>query len=82
MNVRNIFILDCSEAERCCDKVQYNEAGFFEKIKLKIHIRFCKACKKYTQKNTKLSALLKKASIKTCSKKERAAYKKQIEQNL
>ena len=81
MKVRNFFILDCSQAERCCDKAQYNEAGFLEKIRLKIHIRFCKTCNKYTKKNTRLSALIKKASIKTCSKEEKEAYRKQIEQN-
>lgn len=77
-----LFFIDCTKAKRCCDKVQYQEASFLEKWKLKIHILYCKACKKYTQNNSKLSSLLKEASIKTCTEKEKRNFKEQINRNL
>lgn len=77
-----LFFFDCSKARNCCDKVQYEEAGFLEKWKLKLHIIYCKACKKYTQKNSKLSSLIKKASIKTCTEEEKKKFKEQINENI
>lgn len=77
-----LFFINCSKARRCCDKVQYEEASVLEKWKLKFHILYCKACKKYTQSNSKLSSLLKKASIRTCTKEEKKKFKEQIKQNI
>ncbi len=77
-----LFKINCSEAENFCDKAQYREAGFQNKIKLRLHLLFCKTCKDYTRKNLKLSKLLKKASIKTCTRQEKENYKRKIEENL
>ena len=82
MKVRELFKLNCSEAAEFCDKAQYREAGFLSKLKLRLHLIFCPPCKEYTKKNLKLTSLLKKASIKTCTQKEKERYKKQIEENL
>lgn len=76
------FLIDCSKAKNCCDKAQYKEISFFEKMKLKFHILYCKACKKYTRTNTKLSSLLEKASIKTCTKEEKQKFREQIRENI
>lgn len=77
-----LFFIDCTKAKRCCDKVQYEEAGFLEIWKLKFHIMYCKACKKYTQTNSRLSSLLRKASIKTCTEEEKRKFKQQIDRNI
>lgn len=78
---RGIFF-DCSEANLCCDKAQYDEASFFEKMKIHIHIFFCRPCRDYTNKNKKLSALVKKANLKTCSEKEKEVWKEKIQQEV
>lgn len=82
MKVKKLLTLSCSEAEEFCDKVQYQEAGLLTKAKLRLHLLFCRTCKDYTRKNLKLTALLKKASLKTCTKQEKERYKKQIKENL
>lgn len=82
MKVKQLFMLDCSKAEECCDKAQYHEAGFLEQMKLRLHLIFCSTCKNYTRNNVKLTSLLKKANIKTCTKQEKENYKKKIEENL
>lgn len=78
---KSLFI-DCSEANLCCDKAQYEEASFFEKIKIHIHNFFCKPCKKYTDNNNKLSALVKKANLKSCSEKEKETWKEEIHKEI
>ncbi len=82
MNVRKLFKINCSEAENFCDKAQYREAGFRNKMKLRLHLLFCKTCKDYTRKNLKLTKLIKKASIRTCTRQEKESYKRKIEENL
>ena len=51
----------CNNANHICDKAQYNDASFFEKIKLNIHLIHCKACRKYTAGNVYLTKLIKKS---------------------
>lgn len=81
MKLKRLFKLNCSEAEEFCDKVQYKDASFMDKTKLRVHLLFCMTCKEYTRKNTKLTALLKRASIKTCTKQEKEQYKRRINDN-
>lgn len=76
------FIFDCTKAVNSCDKIQYNEAGKGEKASLLFHILLCKPCRKYTSKNTKLTALLKKCSIKTCTEKEKKAWKNRLTKEI
>ena len=82
MKIKRIFKLDCSKAEQLCDQAQYREAGFLSKTKLRLHLLFCKTCKDYTRQNVKLTSLLKKASIKTCTRQEKENYRKKIKENL
>lgn len=53
------FIITCDEATLICDKSQYNEATFLEKMKLTWHFLQCKICKLYTKQNSKMTLLLK-----------------------
>ncbi len=43
--------LTCDEATALCDKNQYNETTFWEKIKLNIHLFLCKKCGLYSKQN-------------------------------
>ena len=46
-----IFI-NCDEATTICDKNQYKEASFFERMQLSLHLLTCKKCGMYTRQNT------------------------------
>ncbi|WP_299336024.1 glycine dehydrogenase [uncultured Psychroserpens sp.] len=59
----NKFFIPCEEANHVCDKTQYKEASLWEKIKLNIHLIYCRACRKYTKNNTKLTKLVTKKPV-------------------
>lgn len=70
--------LTCAEAADVCTRAEYEEAGFIERLKLKIHLFFCRTCSKYNQNNKKLTSLLKKAEIKPCSSHEKNVFREKI----
>jgi hypothetical protein len=79
------FILTCNEATTICDKNQYGEATFLEKLKLNIHFISCKICWKYTKQNVTLSKIYK-GHAKSCksiahcmSEDDKLDLKKQLE---
>lgn len=78
MKNRKIFFIKCSESSECCDKAQYDEASVFEKIKIQLHNFFCKPCSDYTAKNVKLTKIIKKADIKTCTEAEKQSWREKI----
>ncbi len=78
----NFPFIDCSQAVKACDKVQYKEAGTFERLKLQIHLLFCSACRSYTNHNNKLTRLLKKAKLKFCTRDEKNIWKEKIKKEM
>lgn len=60
----NKLFLSCEEANHTCDKSQYKEATFLEKIKLNLHLIFCAACRKYSRNNAKLTKLVRQKPAK------------------
>ncbi len=72
------LFVSCDKAVHTCDKTQYKEASFWEKIKLNIHLIYCKACRKYSSNNGKLTKLVQKPEIE-CLK---ASEKEKIQENL
>jgi len=55
--------ITCNQATTICDKSQYKEASFFEKLKLTLHFLGCKICRLYTGQNNRMSGLYKDKSI-------------------
>jgi len=47
--------ITCKEANEICNKAQYNEATFMEKIKLNLHLLVCKICAMYSKQNKLLT---------------------------
>ncbi len=45
------FFINCDEATAICDKNQYKEATFWEKVKLSFHLFICKKCGLYSKQN-------------------------------
>lgn len=77
----NKIIIPCDEANHVCDKTQYKEATLWEKIKLNIHLLYCRACRKYTKNNTKLTKLVTKkpVSLQASAKESlKSAFEKEL----
>ncbi len=79
MSYKKTLLIDCSEAAFCCDKAQYKEASVTEKLKMLLHIIYCKKCKKYSKNNVRLTELIEQSAIKTCTEEEKKAWKTKIE---
>jgi hypothetical protein len=82
MNKKRSLLPDCAEAGYCCDKKQYNEASFLEKIKMLLHLAICRPCRKYTSNNTKLTKLIKESNLKSCPEEEKKMWKETIEKEI
>lgn len=80
MSIKSFFSLNCEEAAGYCNKVEYREASFQDKIKLNLHLFFCSPCKKYDHNNHKLSRLIEKADLKSCTKEEKEAYRQRMKE--
>ena len=77
----NIFI-SCDEANHSCDKSQYGEASLWEKLKLNIHLLYCRACRKYTSNNKKLSKVITKSDVDCMDLKTKQEMKDCFEAEL
>ncbi len=78
MNIK----LECREANHICDKNQYREASFWEKVKLTIHLIYCRACRKYTQRNNKLTNAIKHPKVRSVSPSEKNRMKERMHQEM
>ena len=80
---KNNIFFSCDEANHTCDKTQYNEASLWGKIKLNIHLIYCRACREYTKNNAKLTKLIKCKEVDVMPLKEKddlhQAFKKELQ---
>lgn len=74
--------LECHEANHICDKSQYKESTFWEKVKLNVHLLYCSACRKYTANNQKLTKAIKNPKVQSVSSQEKEAMKEKLAQQL
>lgn len=75
-------MISCEKAATICNKIQYKEATFMEKIKLTFHLFICKTCSEFTKKNKELTSLCDKANLHSLSEKEKVDMKEKIEPQL
>ncbi|MGZ0017594.1 hypothetical protein [Yeosuana sp. AK3] len=75
MNKKFRIGISCHEANHVCDKSQYKESTFWEKVKLNVHLLYCKACREYTNVNSKLTAAISDSKV-TCMDKNSKEYLK------
>ncbi|MFK2821202.1 glycine dehydrogenase [Flavobacteriaceae sp. LMIT009] len=78
---KSIFIA-CEEAGHTCDKSQYKEASFWDKVKLNIHLIYCRACREYTKNNQKLTKLTNKEEVDCLTSNEKEVMKDCIKKEL
>ena len=76
--------LTCDEATTICDKSQYGEASFWEKLKLTFHIIMCKNCGLYSKQNSVLTKCYQKQKCKNkcLCEEEKAAMEKEIKAKI
>jgi hypothetical protein len=78
--------ISCEQAGNICDRSQYKESSFWERIKLELHIFWCIKCNEYVKRNSMLSKLLNTYSKETCehhlSKEKKQALEKLIEEEI
>lgn len=68
----------CEKANHVCDKNQYKEATLWEKIKLTIHLAYCRACRKYTKNNQKLTKAMHTSNVDCMDINEKEALKENL----
>ncbi len=74
--------MKCEEANHVCDKTQYKEASLIEKIKLNIHLLYCRACRKYTASNRKLTQIMNKSKVQSISTSDKDALKERLKKEM
>jgi len=74
--------MKCEEANHVCDKNQYKEANFMERVRLAIHLIYCSACRKYSFNNNKLTKALKKSKVKTISEEDKSVLKEHLQKEM
>ncbi|RZS99912.1 hypothetical protein [Aquimarina brevivitae] len=79
---KNNIIVKCGEANHFCDKNQYREASLWEKVKLNIHLLYCKACRKYSSKNNRLSKLISNSEVHTMDPGTKKALQQRVQEKL
>lgn len=72
----------CREAGYYCDKCQYDEAEVWEKQELKQHLASCPSCRKYSERNQRLTQLCKKAKLARLTPEERDELKLFLKEKL
>ncbi|MDC6385959.1 hypothetical protein D2V93_10470 [Flagellimonas taeanensis] len=74
--------ISCEEASHICNKSQYKEASFWDIVKLRFHLWYCKTCKTYSKKNSKLTSLCDRAGLSTLSEHDKECMKRDLEKRL
>lgn len=71
-------MISCEKAAIICNKSQYKEASFIEKLSLRYHLLVCKSCSTFTKKNTDFSMLCDKANLQSLSEYDKLKMKEQL----
>lgn len=82
MSILSRIFISCEEAQHICDKSQYNEASFWELIKLNIRLIHCGVCRNYSKNNGKLTKLMNDPSVECMKKKEKSRLKEVFNEEL
>ena len=76
-----IFI-SFEQAKHICDKNQYGESTFFERIKLSIRHSWCMLTRKYSKNNNQLTKIIDKSNVNFLMLNEREKLQQQFEEAL
>lgn len=79
---KSFLFISCEEAHHICDKSQYGEATFWERVKLSLRLSWCKVTRAYTKRNRALTKAMKSSNIKGLTDNELDTFKSQFNQEL
>lgn len=82
MSKKSKLFVSCDDANHVCDKTQYKEASLWEKIKLNIHLLYCRACREYTKNNQKLTKAIIDSKVKCMDEASKEKMKETLEVEL
>ena len=76
------LFVSCEEAKQICDKAQYNEATFLDKLKLNIRLSWCRVTRAYFKRNSKLTEVINASNADCLKPKERNAMEEKFKEEL
>jgi hypothetical protein len=76
------MMISCEQAALICNKEQYREATFMDRVKLRFHLLMCKICPEFVARNTKLTALCQKANLQSLSEADKRKMKEELKAEL
>ncbi len=82
MSKKKKILLNCTDANHTCNKSQYNDASFWEKMKLSLHLLYCRACRKYSSNNAKLTKVMTESNLEFLKTSEKENLKKNFNDEL
>jgi len=78
--------ISCEEAATICTKTQYGESSLLDRIKLSLHLVYCKVCRLYSKQNTQLTDICSLAKKQEELKNKTVAlsddFKNQLQENI
>jgi hypothetical protein len=74
--------ISCDKAAELCTMSQYDEASWWQKLKLKLHISYCKSCAKFSAKNSKFSSLCEAAKLNSLNEMDKESMKEALKKEL
>lgn len=82
MSTKNKFFISCEEAKHICDKSQYGEASFWERVKLSVRLSWCRITRGYSSKNNKLTKLVNKSDIDAIEKDKKDEMQRKLQEEM
>ncbi|EDP97715.1 hypothetical protein U8527_05185 [Kordia algicida OT-1] len=82
MSTKNKFFISCEEAKHICDKSQYGEASFWEKVKLNVRLSWCRITRAYSSNNNKLTKLVEKSNIDAIENDKKAEMQRKLQEEM
>ena len=75
-------MITCEEAAHICNRKQYKEASWKERVQLFLHILICKTCASFSKKNTQLTSLCDEANLQSLSSRDKENMKKKLQEEI
>ncbi len=80
--MRKLLFISCEEAFHICDKAQYGEATFIEKIQLNLRYLWCRFTQAHVRRNKKLTNVINSAHVQSLNQDERQQLLEKFNQQL
>ncbi len=76
------IIIKCKEASHICDKSQYEESSYAERLLMRMHQWMCRVCRRHSAENAKLTEVIRKANLKTLPETKKQELQQVIQHEI